>query len=56
MGVMYLCNFVGGKKAKMPKALEVGNSICIWLFFNSMHLIFTLEVVNGHCKQIILPA
>ncbi|KAG6764424.1 hypothetical protein POTOM_031893 [Populus tomentosa] len=22
MGVMYLCNFVGGKKAKMPKALE----------------------------------
>ncbi|KAJ6981808.1 hypothetical protein D5086_019729 [Populus alba] len=22
MGVMYLCNFVGGKKVKMPKALE----------------------------------
>ncbi|KAJ6430005.1 hypothetical protein OIU84_021423 [Salix udensis] len=22
MGVMYLCNFVGGKNAKMPKALE----------------------------------
>lgn len=23
MGVLYLCNFVGGKKMQMPKALEV---------------------------------